>query len=196
MDTAILTPQSAPVTLAGKGFGVRAGAYLIDLLVYYLVFYAIVFVDAFFVGIALALIGREFAVEEGSTRWLEFLVGLALGFVYFVIFEWLYGATPGKRILGLRVVQEDGSPCSLEAALTRGLIRYVDGLFFGIPAYTSMLPPLYQRIGDKPAKTIVVNSKEALSPTGRAGWWFLVAGGIYLALDAIVSLFLIFAMLK
>lgn len=195
MDTS-LPLQQYSVQVKGKTFGIRAGAYIIDSVVYVILNYAIQFVEFFLVGIVLYLSGREFSIDEQSSQGLSFMAGLALFFLYFVIFESLYGATPGKLILGMRVIREDGRPCGLGAALLRGLLRFIDGLFFGIPAYASMKEPLYQRIGDKSAKTLVVSSQDATIRQGRVWWWFLIASGLYLALDSIVSMFLVFNMIR
>lgn len=62
-------------------------------------------------------------------------------------------------------------------------------LVFGglsIPAYTSMKPPLYQRIGDRDAKTIVVGAKEEIIQQPREWWWFLLATALYLLINATV----------
>lgn len=39
--------------------------------------------------------------------------------IYFAVFWWIWGATPGKLIFGLRVVDESGGPIGLERALVR-----------------------------------------------------------------------------
>jgi hypothetical protein len=59
-----------------------------------------------------------------------------------------------------------------------------------------MHPPLYQRVGDKSAKTIVVGAKDAMIQRPRAWWWFLIASGLYLLLDTISSLLIIIANIR
>ncbi len=79
-----------------------------------------------------------------------------LAAVYFVGLE-LTGATPGKRMLRLRVLREDGEPMTFWASLIRNALRPVD-LFFlgfvGIIAYSTSEER--QRVGDRAASTIVV----------------------------------------
>ncbi|MEV4127239.1 RDD family protein [Nocardia sp. NPDC049707] len=41
--------------------------------------------------------------------WVEILPGAGFGFLYFVFFEVISGATPGKRVLGLQVNGADGA---------------------------------------------------------------------------------------
>lgn len=173
----------------GKGFGVRAIAYIIDSVVFIVVSYSTQIFIGIVLSIALALSGRRFYVDEQSNPFLNLFVNLVLSTLYFTIFERLYGATFGKLFLGMRVIQESGAPCSLRSAFIRALLRYVDGFFFGLVAYLRMKSPLYQRIGDMKAQTIVVGSKESVIQQPRAWWWFFVATGLYLALATIVTVF-------
>ena len=39
--------------------------------------------------------------------------------IYFAVFWWVWGATPGKLVFGLRVVDRTGGPIGLERALVR-----------------------------------------------------------------------------
>ncbi len=183
------------LVVVGKRFSVRAVAYIIDVVALYGSNYVAGSIGGVALGIMLAFSGREFSVDEQSLQCLDILSGLFLSVLYFTVFEWLYGAIPGKLILGMRVVKDNGEPCDIRAAFTRALLRFIDGLFFGIPAYASMKHPLYQRIGDKTAKTLVVSYKESMIRQARAWWWFLVAGGLYLTLASItVALLVSFAL--
>jgi hypothetical protein len=75
------------------------------------------------------------------------------------------GASIGKRARGLRVVMEDGEPVTLEAALTRNLMRFLDAFPYVVPyvvgAYAISNSPKMQRFGDRVAETIVVISSSA-----------------------------------
>jgi hypothetical protein len=114
--------------------------------------------------------------------------------LYFGVYEWLFGATPGKVILKMRVVREDGGPIPLWSALVRGIFRLVDGLVFGWPAARSMTrTPMRQRIGDRVARTVVVGRDDPFIRKHRSWARFgiasavalvvLTAGGAVLALD-------------
>jgi uncharacterized RDD family membrane protein YckC/RNA polymerase subunit RPABC4/transcription elongation factor Spt4 len=196
----ISTSQPLPIQVEGKKFGIRAGAYVIDSIVIFILGTAVSSIVGLLIGvillIAVAMTGKEFTFDDQANQWLNIIVSIVLFTIYFTTFEWLYGATPGKLILRMRVVKEDGAPCDLKAAFVRALLRYIDGLLFGIPAYMSMDKPLYQRIGDKSAKTIVAGSRDAIIQKPRAWWWFLIAAGIYLALDVIWNVFLIVGMIR
>jgi uncharacterized RDD family membrane protein YckC len=76
---------------------------------------------------------------EGVTFWpilISLTLGpvvLALGAVYYVYHWGVKGATPGKRLLGLAVVAEDGSePIGLSRAVVRVLGYLLSGLTLGI----------------------------------------------------------------
>jgi len=86
---------------------------------------------------------------------LEFL---AVMFLYFVLLEGLAGATLGKAILGLRVVQVDGSKPGLLKSLVRNILRVIDGLpAFNIVGVILILRSEEKaRFGDRKAGTRVV----------------------------------------
>jgi uncharacterized RDD family membrane protein YckC len=85
-----------------------------------------------------------------------FLWGL-LVLVAFSYFEGRFGKTPGKWILGLRVLGTDLQPCGFWRALLRNLLTFVDGfLSFLVGALLVALTENWQRLGDLAARTIVV----------------------------------------
>ena len=196
-DVVISEQQVEEVDVIGKTFGNRAWAYIIDSVAYVLSNSAVSFATGVAVGIVLNLTGREYQfVDEQSMIWIDQIVGLFLFALYFAIFEWLFGATLGKLVLGMRVVMENGDSCSLGGALIRAFFRYIDGLLFAIPAYYTMKHPLYQRIGDKSAKTIVIAAKDTFIKQPRDWWWFLIAAGVYLTVNVVITLFLIFISIR
>ncbi len=196
MEISVTSSPEPTRQVIGKGFGVRAGAYVIDVIALWIITIMASFTIGITLGIVFMVIGRELAFAEQQWRGLDLLIGLVMSTLYFIVFEWLYGATPGKLILGMRVIMEDGRNCTFRAACIRALLRYIDGLLFGIPAYTSMKEPLLQRIGDKSAKTIVVGAKDSFIQHGREWWWFLLALGVYLGMAAMAALIQTLGMLR
>jgi uncharacterized RDD family membrane protein YckC len=85
------------------------------------------------------------------------LVLLFLMHAYYIYFESTSGQTPGKKVLGLRVVNLEGGPITRKQAVYREMIRwYLDGLFL-FPAFIAIYStPKRQRVGDLLAKTMVV----------------------------------------
>jgi hypothetical protein len=94
----------------------RALAWTLDLVLRALVVVAVLMVAAYLgrAGVGLALL-TLFVVEWLAPAWFE---------VYW------RGQTPGKRALGIAVVNDDGTPVRWGPALTRNLLRAVDFLPF------------------------------------------------------------------
>jgi uncharacterized RDD family membrane protein YckC len=87
----------------------------------------------------------------------DLLLAIALGVGYYIICESATGATLGKRMVGIRVVGEDGEHVTFGAAVVRNLLRVVDALFFYFVGFISaILSKRGQRLGDRAAHTIVV----------------------------------------
>lgn len=97
------------------------------------------------------------------------LGGLGLGLILLLWFflEWLFpavcevywqGATPGKKLMGLAVVRDDGAPVDWPAALIRNLLRAVDFLpvVYGIGFVAMVASRDFKRLGDLVAGTVVV----------------------------------------
>ena len=88
---------------------------------------------------------------------IAFLVIIA---IYFIVLESLFGATLGKYLLGLRVVQLNGTRPGLVKSILRNLLRLVDGLpFMSILGVVLILTsPERTRVGDRVAGTRVVHT--------------------------------------
>jgi len=85
---------------------------------------------------------------------------LLLTFLYFSIPETLYGRTPGKAVMGLRVVMEDGSKAGRGAIITRTLFRLIDYQFAGLlGGLLVLVTRRRQRLGDIVARTVVVSDR-------------------------------------
>lgn len=79
---------------------------------------------------------------------------------YYFVFEIFFSATPGKFILGLKIIAYNGDRCSIKQILIRTLFRTVEVnplLLGALPAAARILMSRdKQRFGDKVADTIVV----------------------------------------
>ena len=128
----LVTPEgiALPVTLASRG--TRLGALLIDLVIMMLAFVAVLIVLSFSgIGVMSAL-GE--AKDKTSTNYaLQFFLILliAIAFLfrhgYFLFFELgARGATPGKRLTGIRVAARGGGRLTTEMVLARNLLRDVE----------------------------------------------------------------------
>lgn len=140
----VSTPELVELRLHCAGPVPRALAWVIDQLLRM----AIMIV----VGMLTAFVGRA-----GIAVYL--IVFFAIEWLYPVIFEVLWhGATPGKRALGLQVIQEDGTPVGWRSSLTRNLLRTADFLpfLYGIGLISMLLSRESRRLGDIVAGTLVV----------------------------------------
>jgi len=93
--------------------------------------------------------------------WMIAIFGLMfLPIVYFSLLEWLWGVSIGKKIMGLKVIMEDGSKITGLAAFLRNLLRLFDQWFYFLPVIISVAATQkYQRIGDLAGNTIVILEK-------------------------------------
>lgn len=138
------TPEGIDLILRPAGLVPRALAFAIDLVVRGLVL--------LLMFIVLGLLGQ---FGMGLATILLFLVT----WWYMVLFEVLnQGRSPGKQLLGLRVVHDDGTPVGWAASLTRNLLRFVDLLPFGytLGILSCLNHPAFKRLGDIAAGTLVV----------------------------------------
>lgn len=131
-DRVMVTPEGValPLTLASRG--TRAGALMLDLLFIALLMFVSVIALAAMAGGAIG--GAVTRGNAGSLYYsLQFLYILAviamflLRNAYFLFFELgPRGATPGKRLTGIRVAARDGGRLSAEMVIARNLLRDIE----------------------------------------------------------------------
>ncbi|WP_053966542.1 RDD family protein [Haloarcula rubripromontorii] len=90
------------------------------------------------------------------------LLGLLIGFGYYIYLEGTYGQTIGKMALDIVVVTEDGDPIEYGPAAIRTVLRIVDALpaFYLIGIVAVLVTDRKQRLGDIVADTVVVRAGE------------------------------------
>jgi uncharacterized RDD family membrane protein YckC len=86
-----------------------------------------------------------------------FVLGMLLACAYFAVLEARDGRSLGKRLLGLRVLQLDGTPCTTLGAVLRNVFRIIDAFpgFYAVALVSLSGSPRKQRIGDQAAGTSV-----------------------------------------
>lgn len=114
---------------------------------------------------------KEYAIV-GGTFWIYFLIVLAAGIGYFWVLPGIRGWTPGKALLGLRIVRDDMSgPAGVGKNAVRSLLWIVDAFPYVIPNLTGFIVALRngqsKRVGDIVAGTLVVR-KEAVGQAPAA----------------------------
>lgn len=190
VTTVDLSAVSPPFQLPGVGFWPRSLARLIDLAVHYLIGLAAGIV----VGVIAAVIAA--ATDADPQSLLQKLDGYSvLGVLaallgsasMHILSEGLHGSTFGKRICGITVVFENGSPAGLSRALKRTLLFYVDSLFFGLVAAGTMSESVKrQRLGDRWASTMVVRIAQLDSSQRRSAGRFLAATSAGMVVDGVL----------
>src|SRR2546427_5825261 len=123
--------------------------------------------------IATDRLGLETALGRWASALLYLLLSFAL-FAYYILFEGLnHGRTPGKILLGIRVVMDTGRPITPAAAVLRNLVRAGEYAALLLPAaLTMLLHRSNKRLGDLAAGTIVVRDHTTewrLAPVAGGG---------------------------
>ena len=119
-DRKLVTPEGAELTLKLGSAGKRAGAFMID--------WTIIFLTFLFSLYAISSIADSLG-QNGETiaSALAMLMIFALRNFYFIFFEiGRRAATPGKRLLGLRVASRNGGQLTANAILARNFVREVE----------------------------------------------------------------------
>jgi uncharacterized RDD family membrane protein YckC len=149
----IETPEGISLHLRAAGALPRAQAWTVDLFLRMGVF-------------MLAMIPLSLFGVGGNGLALLLLFALMWG--YSVACEvWLGGQTLGKRALGLRVVNADGTPVTWLPSVVRNLLRVVDALpgVYGVGLISTLIDPYARRLGDIVAGTMVIHVSEL--PAGQ-----------------------------
>ncbi|HEY6330878.1 MAG TPA: RDD family protein [Blastocatellia bacterium] len=89
---------------------------------------------------------------------------------YFVFFETFWsGQTPGKRIMGLRVIRDDGRPVRFFEAFVRNLLRiaidFQPSGSFAVGVVSTIFSEKSKRVGDYVAGTVVVKERSLEAPS-------------------------------
>ncbi len=132
-------------------------AYVIDLIVRGIVL--LLFVLFGLVG------GLAHEASDGHlSRGVLFVLWFVMDWGYFVFWELVWsGQSPGKRLIGLRVVTAEGHPLTFVQSVLRNLVRGADALPVGyaIGAVVMARDARFRRLGDLVAGTMVVAESSA-----------------------------------
>src|SRR5262249_55810189 len=163
----VITTEKVPFSYRVAGIGSRFLAWLLDgLLIVLLLFAGLMFspvLDSFKPGLGQAVFFIWMFVATNG---------------YFLFFEWIWlGQTPGKRALGIRVIQDRGTRVSFFHSAVRNIVRFADmlPLFYALGFAVMMSHPKQRRLGDWAAGTLVVHVErkgkpiQALHEGGEAG---------------------------
>lgn len=153
----VVTPEHVAFEFELAGIAARALAWAID----FLIVVAVIVTSVLVLSVVSAAAGG-FAVALLS------IVVFVAQWGYGVLCEWLWsGRTVGKRVVGLRVVSEDGLRPDFYQAVVRNLLRVADLLpaLYLVGGLSALLDPRRRRLGDLAAGTLVVRERRRPAPT-------------------------------
>lgn len=146
----IRTADNVGIGYEVAGIASRISALIIDFLV---IAVLLVVAEWIILGLVGSTVSTAGALVLGS--FVSFLVIDG----YFVVAETASsGRTPGKRVIGLRVIRVDGSAPTFSDSLVRNVVRFLDIVGPGLVAM--FLHPQARRLGDLAAGTLVVRERQ------------------------------------
>ena len=141
-------PEGITLSLPVAGYVSRALAFIIDLIVRFVI---------------IIIVGQIIDSFGNFGSGLYLLTAFIVEWFYPVLFEVLwYGQTPGKRVMGILVVNDDGTPIDWSSSIVRNLLRFADFLPFlwGFGILSMLLNRDFKRLGDMAAGTLVIHQRE------------------------------------
>lgn len=144
---------SAPAT-----FLQRLAAHLIDGLIVGVVVNIVSFVVGLIIGATLGGISEK--ASEAIAQLVGGLIGIVLGWLYYALLESSpSGATPGKKVLGLQVVDNDGYGISFSQATGRYFSHILSGLLCGAGYLAMLFSPEKKTWHDQLSNTRVIDPR-------------------------------------
>lgn len=122
-----------PLQVELADFGERLGAFLLDFVFLYL--------GIILLAITLGLVLSQLGADPRITFTLILFLGFVIRTLYFASFELAWrGATPGKRIIGLKVIDRRGGPLTQNAVVSRNIMRELEA-FLPLSAMLAIAGP-------------------------------------------------------
>ena len=160
-ELSVLSTENVSFAVNTAGLGSRFMAVFIDLVIQLLLMLGVAILSAQYADILTTTFGAHSWFSSFMTAFIIFLFFVIL-YAYFFFFEWLWhGLTPGKRLVGLRVLQANGLPATFWQVLVRNVLRIADFLpfFYGAGALAVIINDQNRRIGDQVAGTVVARER-------------------------------------
>lgn len=118
-------------------------------------------------NIAGALIGVMGIISWDIASAFSILAYFIISIGYAIVLEYYWrGQTFGKRILKIRVMDEQGFNVKFSQIAIRNLLRFVDNLplVYLVGGLAALISPKFQRLGDLAANTIIVRNPKIKEP--------------------------------
>lgn len=153
---AIPPTQSEKPPLRAAGFFTRLEAWIIDLVLIALIGLGAVALIRLIIRFFLAPFVNREIVFDTQAPWF----GLGLLVFYYIFFWALLGFTPGKFLLGLRIVRPDGRKIGLGRAIVRFIGYWISAVFLFVGFLWIIFDRRRQGWHDKLADTQVIYTWE------------------------------------
>jgi hypothetical protein len=111
--------------------------------------------DGGFSGTCIQINSRVWTWKGGGAA-IGYLASAALSFANLVVLQGIVGASIGKLIFGLRVVNAQGDPCGVGRAFLRWILLIVDSICIILGLVIALVTHPHRRIGDMAAGTYVI----------------------------------------
>jgi len=161
-------PSSGVVVQGGNveyaGFGIRLLAWLIDFLVLLFLSFIIALISGFFIAFLLiyvSIVSADSSIVRFLSDFIGGFIGFSVNLLYFTLF-WSskFQGTPGKILLGLKIVDANGNKISYSTALIRYISTIISSLLLGIGYLLIIFDGKKQALHDKLASTCVIKVKK------------------------------------
>jgi len=146
------------------GFGIRLLAWLIDFLVLLFLSLIIGLISGFFIAFLLiyvSIVSADSSIVTSLSNFISGFIGFSVNLLYFTLF-WSskFQGTPGKILLGLKIVDANGNKISYSTALIRYISTIISSLLLGIGYLLIIFDGKKQALHDKLASTYVIKVKK------------------------------------
>lgn len=156
----ITTPENIEVEYTPADIGSRVSAAVIDLMIQAVI-------------IIILGLGVFLAVYYSPSLWNNYsgwIIGISIllyaliSYGYYIAMELtMNGMTPGKKLLKIRTIRNNGQPVTLKHSAIRNLFKiFID--MYGIGVVLMFLTKEHKRIGDFAASTIVITEDSKTAP--------------------------------
>ena len=146
-----------------------------------------VFLGALVLVIAALISLRWSAVQDlGLSQPMLIALGASSAILMVFLYHWLlegaFGATMGKAIVGVRVLNQRGGMPGLRSSAVRNVVRLLDAIpFYLLGFFVAVFSPARRRIGDYAAQTVVLEQPPTLGSriTVVCIWFVLIVAAVW-----------------
>jgi uncharacterized RDD family membrane protein YckC len=178
-------PRRPGVSTAQRGGAVpvpaRLGDRFIAIILDTLFLSALILVIAALVSLRWSMV-QDLGLSQPMLIALAASTAVLIVFLYHWLLEGAFGATMGKAIVGVRVLNQRGGVPGLRSSAVRNVIRLFEAVPLYLPGFfVAVFSPARRRIGDYAAHTIVLEQPPTLGSriTIVCIWFVLIAAAVW-----------------